>query len=513
MKKILLFLLFPISVFGQSFKTDLGRSLDGSKLRELFQEQPARLKLRHGSSMGLHTFFDTEKEIAYQGFGYSSGRRFEAGEFDNYINLHRTQLLSSEVELSEDQKIFIHGFLNFSNDFFILYSINDKRNNEERVYINQMSKEMVILGSPILLMTFEEKRDSSAPLYFTSSPDKKSFAVVREYQRRNVTENVLIKAFNQNFQELYKESIDVSSIQDLFVLKDVAISNNGRLYLYGGIDPRADNLFVFTGAKDKSVPFLLAYQPESKTVKEISIAEPEVKKYYSYKFFLTETNEPAALSVYKAGRKTAYTVSHIDDKTTTVDWQLKDVLSPAAVSAAKKGKSKRKFLKVVSFTQLLGGEYVASLETNFVTSSRTRYFSNSGAIILLGLEKSGEEAWERVINKHHKLPGTDLHSSHKAFANSSGLLLVYNDDFRNLASPPARRKVKKLKKTKKAVAVGVEVSADGKVEKFLLSGAPKGLVLDMYHFPKIKDKLYQFRLSSYKSFGRFETTYGKLELK
>lgn len=516
MKKILLLLFLPFSVLGQSFETQIGKIMDGSELRDIFQVQSSRIKLHSGSKMGRLSFFDAEKNIGYQGFGFSSRKGFEIGEFSNYIHLTGTRMLGSEVKITANQKVYIHGFLNITNDFFILYSVNDKENNEERVYVNQLSREMLMLGNPILLMTFEEKRDSSAPLYFTSSPDKKVFAVVREYLHRGVTEKIQIKAFDQGFNELYKTNIDVSKRQDLFVLNDVAITNTHNLYLFGRVDPRADNIIIFAGAKNKVVPYMMTYNAESEEVKQVQISEPDVKHYYDFKFFITEENEAVAVSVYSAGRAVGYSVYHISDQTLDKDWEYTGTLSPEAYSIARKYRSKKKFLEVVSFTKLLSGEYTFSLESNFQTANRTRSFSNSGSIILVGLNQKGSMMWEKIIYKHQRIPDTKLHSSHTAFATGSGLLIVFNDDAENLSLSPFLPKFKKLKKTKKAVAVGVEVNAKGEMKKFPLIGGQnrQGFVLDMYHFPEIKKALYQFRLSKYGGgmFGKFETAYGKLQL-
>jgi hypothetical protein len=514
MKKILLLLLLPLTVLAQSFDAHPGKILDGSELRDMFQTQPGRVKLRNGSSMGRLSFFDAVKGIGYQGFGFSSRKGFEIGEFHNYVDFTGTKMLSSEVEVSENQRVYIHGFLNITNNFFILYSVNDKGNNEERVYVNQLSSEMVMLGNPVLLITFEEKKDSFAPLYFTSSPDKKSFAVVREYLHRGITEKVQIKAFGQGLNELYKASIDVSKRQELFVLNDVAIANNHNLYLFGGVDPKADNLVVFAGAKNKAVPYMMAYSAKSKEVKQIEISQPEIKQYYDFKFFLTEDNEPAAVSVYKSGRAVGYSVYHLNNQSLDINWKYTGTLSPEAYSITKKYKSEREFLDVVSFTKLHSGEYTFSLESNFLTANNTRSFSNSGSIILIGLNQKGSMLWEKIIYKHQRIPDTKLHSSHTAFATDSGLLIVFNDDAKNLSLSPSRPKFSKLKKTKNAMAVGVEVNPNGEMKKFpLLKGQSwHGFTLDMYHFPEIKKELYQFRLSKYGGFGKFETAYGKLQL-
>lgn len=82
----------------------------------------------------------------------------------------------------------------------------------------------------------------------------------------------------------------------------------------------------------------------------------------------------------------------------------------------------------------------------------------------------------------------------------------------NLQLQPFQQKFKKLKKAKNGIAVGVEVDASGQMKKRLFAGVEKGFVLDMHHFPKINNTLYQFRLSRYSLLGKFETAYGKLQL-
>ncbi len=514
MKKILFLLLFPVALFGQSYDTQLGKILNGSDLGDIFQSQLGKVRLRHGSTMGKMVFFDTERNIGYQGFGFSPKKGFEIGEFNEYVDLTTTKLLSAEVGVGGDSKVFIHGFLNINNKFFILYSVNDKDKNEERVYINQLSRDMVVLGNPILLTTFDEKKDAYAPLYFTNSPDNKTFAVVREYLHRGITENIKIKAFDDNFNELINTTVDVSKTQEFFVLRDVAITDTKNLYLFGAVDPRAKNLVVFAGAKSKATPFLLAYHAKAKELRTIEIREKDVKQYYNFKFFLTEDNEPTVAAVYKKGRELGYSIYHLSNQLLSVDWKYSGTLSAAADAVAEKYKSDKEYIDIISFTKLLSGEYVVSLESNFITANKNRSFSNAGSIILLGMDQKGGMMWEKIIYKHQRIPDTKLHSSHTAFATSAGLLVVYNDNVENLAINPQNAKFKKLKKTKDAIPVGIEVSAAGSMKKRSLADGAHwtGFTLDMYHFPKIKQELYQFRLSKYGSFGKFETAYGKLQI-
>lgn len=512
MKKILLLLLFPLVVCGQSFETQVGKILTGGELRDLFQEQPSLMKFGNGSKNGRFSFFDSENSVGYQGFGFSARRGFEIGEFSNYIELRGTRLLSSEMEVSENQKVYIHGFLSLKKSFFILYSINDKANKQERVYVNQLSREMVMLGSPVLLMTIEEKKDYYAPLYFTSSPDHQSFVLAREFLHRGITEKVQVKAFNQDFKELYQANIDVSKRQDLFVLREVAVTNKHDLYLFGEVDPKADNLVVFAGAKSKAVPYMLAYQSKTGEVKQVAISEVEVKQYYSFKLFLTEENEPAVVSVYRDGRVVGYSVYHLSNQSLDVNWKYKGTLSAEAAKVVKKHKSEKEFLEVVNFSKLPSGEYVFSMESNFLTANNTRSYSNSGSIILVALNQQGSMLWEKIIYKHQRIPDTKLYSSHTFFNTAKGLLVVFNDDAENLQLQPFQQKFKKLKKAKNGIAVGVEVDASGQMKKRLFAGVEKGFVLDMHHFPKINHTLYQFRLSRYSLLGKFETAYGKLQL-
>jgi hypothetical protein len=423
-------------------------------------------------------------------------------------------MLSSEMPVSENQKIFIHGFLNIKNTFFILYSVNDKAKNKETVYVNQLSAAMVALGTPILLTTFDEQKAWNSPIYFSTSPDKKSFAIAREYVEKGVTERIEIKAFNQNFTELYKTSIDVAAMQDLFVLSNVAITDNKNLYLFGQVDPRADNVVVFTGARNKAVPLVMVYNAKSKEIKPIVIAEPGIKEYYDYKFFLTRENEPFAISVYRSGKEAGYKICQIDNQSLSVKWKYSGIISPEAKSIASKYRSEKSFLDVVSFEKLYTGEYIFSMESNYVTSNRNQSFSNSGSIILVGLDKQGSKMWENIVYKQTRIADTHMHSSHQTFATNSGMLIVYNDNIQNLALAPGLQKFDKLKGLKKCMPTAIEVNAKGEMKKhaFVKGGETEGFALDTNHFLEIDKNMYQFKLSKYGLFSKFEMAYGKLEI-
>lgn len=508
MKKLLLLLFLPFTLCAQSYDAQLGDMLKGNELREKFAEPPSRLQLKYGSTAGKFSFFDVKNKIAYQGFSTGAGKALHIGEFKDYVNFSETRFLTSEMEVSENQKVFIHGFVSASNKFYVLYSVSDKEKNKEFVYVNELSSKMKALGTPLLLTTFDEKKSYSSPIYFTSSPDKKSYAIVREYTDRGAADRIEVKAFSQHFAELYKTSIDVASMEDHLVLTDVAIGNDRRLYLYGQVDPRAKRLIVMAGAKNKAIPLVMTYDSKSQKIKQVQVGEPGIKEYYDSRFFLTPDNEPVVVSVYNAGRKVGYRVSHLEK-----GMSYSGLLTPTSEKLAKKYGGKGLFLTVKNLQRLHSGEYIFSLECNFIKTTKYSSYPVSGPVIFVGLNQQLDRLWENTLYKG-QLTRDGRANSHRSFATSSGLLVIYNENFENLSLEPSGAKAGNLIKQQQAMPVALEINASGEMKRYPLFKEQDmlGFTLDMNHFIEIEKGQYQLRIFRDPRLKQYETAYGKLEL-
>jgi hypothetical protein len=514
-KFLIIFILLPLKILAQTFETQMGKVINASEFRDMFEVTPSLIRLGPGSTFGKLSFFDTKSQTGYQGFNFGGKKEFQVGTFENYNEFTGTKVLRSEMQISEDQSVFIHGFLSISDKFFILYSVNDKKANEERIYVNQLSKDMLVMGSPLPLITFDEKKSQKSPIYFSQSPDKKTFVIAREYVHNGVTESITIKTFDQNFKEVYRTDIEVSGMQDLFVLNDVAITKNTNLFLFGTIDPRADNLVVFAASKNKAIPTVIAYEAKSGANHQIAVAEPGVREYYDYRFFLDEHNEPVVISAYNApGNAIGYSFAHISCSKLEVDWNTRGIISADADKIFRKYKSRREFVQVKDFTKLGTGEFVFTMENNYITSNNSGSFSNSGAILVSCIAPGGEKSWEKLVYKHQKFPGTRLHSSHHLLSTGEGMVLIYNDHQQNLQIAAGNPKFKRLKNFSKSIPVAVEIDSQGNLKKSALINGPDwgGYLLDIPNVLEIDPRLFQCKISKY-GFFKYDTAYGRIELK
>lgn len=212
------------------------------------------------------------------------------------------------------------------------------------------------------------------------------------------------------------------------------------------------------------------------------------------------------VAVFKSGKQVGYKVCHLGNQGLNHTGHL----SAKAKAMANKSASDARFLEVVEFHKLQTGEYVFSLEPNFIVSSRYGSYPVSLSTILIGLDQKGAQSWETLVHKFQAV-SDDRTPSHRSFVTDSGLVMLYNDHYKNLDRDPASHKIKKYTKARQSLPMALEVNAKGEMKKYPLSNQADltGFYLDMDHFAEIEKGLYQFKITKESRFN-YETTYGKI---
>ncbi len=115
---------------------------------------------------------------------YSGARYCEVGILNNYISLAGVKKLGAEFVDDPKEKITLLVFLHIDQLNYAIYSIGYEEPDEIQVYANQLSSEMVILGSPFKVATLKEIKDKGKNIFVITSKGNSSFLIGRVHETK-----------------------------------------------------------------------------------------------------------------------------------------------------------------------------------------------------------------------------------------------------------------------------------------------------------------------------------------
>lgn len=122
------------------------------------------------------------------------------------------------------------------------------------------------------------------------------------------------------------------------------------------------------------------------------------------------------------------------------------------------------------YTFLDGTSLVIAEQVHFLTQYSTSYGYEN--ILLIYLDMDGSHQWVDIINKNNSNSGTPIYSSFKSISNGEEIMLIYNDNARNLKSSESSFNAFKEEERDQALILAV-VTKFGDIKRYPLTNYMK----------------------------------------
>lgn len=95
---------------------------------------------------------------------------------------------------------------------YILYSLKFPKQDGFSVYVNEVSSDMVVLGSPIVLQNFKDLDTYGMNVYVSSSEGKKYILITRIFTAKSKeTQKLECKVIDESFAEVWYQRIETEN--------------------------------------------------------------------------------------------------------------------------------------------------------------------------------------------------------------------------------------------------------------------------------------------------------------
>lgn len=159
-------------------------------------------------SYSTSLFFDPVQKKTYSGFGFQ-GKAFYFGVLENYLKYTGVKKLTAE-NINEEVKL--NAFITLNKKMYILYSLKFPKQDGFSVYVNEVSSDMVVLGSPIVLQNFKDLDTYGMNVYVSSSEGKKYILITRIFTAKSKeTQKLECKVIDESFAEVWYQRIETEN--------------------------------------------------------------------------------------------------------------------------------------------------------------------------------------------------------------------------------------------------------------------------------------------------------------
>jgi hypothetical protein len=483
----LLLIIIPLSSFPQILEISSGEVLD----REQFKENEISYREMVIKNSSRNTFFDSLEKVAYVGMG-ARDKQYIFSTMKNYVTLAGTKVIRAEVPATEEMSR-IQGFIEKDKRRFIIHSTYNKTRQQETAYVNELSKDFTLMGTPLKLAAF-----SSAPTLIQSQ-NKKSFLLINIKSSKTSSELECV-VLDDNFNQLWKKSFIEPTLRKEENVYSVDLDNAGNLYYIS-----------YRESDDKKrYPLVKRYLWKDNESKDVTIQRTGAQ-IYACNLEIVDGKNVVVAGMYQEKKDVGYfftSLSSGDIKTPKIFFYA---LNDTYRSAAERQAFDPEYYGVRNIVKVPWG-YALSIECNLnvVKADYTMYLSSP--VYLAGLKEDGSKIWERTIFKVQTVLVNPYTHSHALMASGQHVWVLYNDHEWN-ASLPADQEDVRLFRAENVVVMAQRFDASGNVEKQIVkTGKPEEFSLYPRYVQKISDGLFHSQLTNLK-FRHFEFSYATLRIK
>ncbi|MEJ7644922.1 MAG: hypothetical protein WKF87_10025 [Chryseolinea sp.] len=466
-------LLCSEAAFCQSLEVQLGPMIDPKEIqREANLPRMVALAPFRSFSHSTTLFFDPIQKKAYSGFGFQ-GKAFYFGVLENYLKYSGVKKLTAE---NINEEVRLNAFIPLNKKMYVLYSLKFPKQDGFSVYVNEVSPEMVVLGSPIVLHNFEDLENYGMNIYVTSSEDKKYILITRIFNTKpKELQKLECKVLDDSFSEMWYQRIETENTGKELNVQSVKVDGAGNMHALVEFESRKLNK-----------PIVYSYFWKSKSLK---LFEPgfATGENFGTRLELLNGIEPYIVGLNDEQKQVKYFLARIDIKSQTLEKLASELMPEDFRKLSNFSLFETRHWGVMDIVTLENNTIVASIEAIVVDSKYGQHHSYNAYVY--AFRQDGSQIWSRIIQKKQiTLPGF---AGHILIPAKDNVFVVYNDASDNITKDADVAKVDVLN-AKNPMPVVQKIDASGKATKQQLTKVKEfeEYALNFQTLAKIEKGLY-----------------------
>lgn len=472
-------LLISTLTFSQKIKVTLGPVLDRKEVMKMM-DLPRVMIFRRSASAYFGHFFDTlsNKTISYVGF---SGKNLQFVLSDDYVKPSYSKPLVAEVgEEGEKETIHLISFVTLNKKLFIFYSVNFPKSDQFSVYVNEINKDFVAMGSPILIHKYSGLKKNGNSVSLQLSENTKYFLLYRDIETKGrEAQKFECKVIDINFAEVWNKTFELETMDKEENILDMDIDNSANLLVLSQKEkePESGPLLHFYGWKDK--------------VFKTARLGPTEGDNFGVRLEIVDGVKPYVMGLNKQKKNISCFVDRFDVASATLQHLSNTAMPEDFYKASNFNAFETKHWRVSDIVSLENHMLVASVEARLVVTQNGvprgyyTYFT-----FINGFSEDGSLKYQHTVRKMQGSADELIGLALISYKNS--VLAIYNDHPDNLELSPSEKKVKGYTGLKEAMIMVQQIDEAGKVTKYPLTTDPamKNWSLNLQALSKVKKKLY-----------------------
>lgn len=480
MKKIILFAicLATLHASAQSFKVKTGPVVVSKELMKMFELRKFAAISLEAAIPDAH-FFDLQSNRAFGMFAFAGNQYLT---YENYVMPGAVKSFYAEfVDDEKGAKVRILDLINHNEKLYVVFMQLDEARDEANVYVNETSRDLLVMGSPILVHKYRSVKDDGVNVDFRISPNSKHFLLSRQIDsRRRDPISFECTIVDAGFKEVTTQPLKTSFTNRDGYVKSMRVDDNGGFSL------------ITQNADDPDLrPMLYLYSPSSKKIISKQIG-PNEGTSFATRIAVINGTDPVVIGLNKQKKEVKVFMYSIDPATGEMTQKANQIMSPEFLKYHNDGAYKASSWNVTDVVTLDNGTIMANIEATLqITSSKGGVigYMSYNAFVLSFLPDGTIR-----FNTVYKIQRGGLYSQigSKLIAYKNKAFIIYNDDEFNLKKKPNER-VTTQYNGKSTMVVVQEFDADGKVAKYPLmkkTTATEDYAAQITGITKLKDNLY-----------------------
>jgi hypothetical protein len=447
---ILFILCLSISAYAQRLEVTVGPVVDAKQVRKDAGISKVMVVTPFKSfTYSSALFFNTQQKLTYMGFGFQD-KAFNFSIAKDYLNYTGIKKLTAE---SINEKVTLNAFITVGQKMYVIYSQKFSERDEFSVYVNEVSADMVILGSPVIMQNFKDVKKYGMNLTVMSSEDKKYILLYRFHETKSKEKQKLeCKVVDQSFSEVWYKLIETENMDKELYMKSVDLDNAGNLYA----------LMEYEVGK-VNMPMLYSYYWKTKSLKSATFG-PKEGENFGTRLNLLNGEKPYMVGLNENEKEVKYFIVKVNTQTQAIENLGATVMPEDFYKASKVRAFDTQDWRVSDMVSLNNNSIVASVEAIIVDPKYQIHHSYNAYVI--SFKENGSANWIKTVQK--KQAAINGLSGHILVPAGDNVLVIYNDDKENLLKKPEDTKVE-VYNSKNSVVVVQEIDAAGKVTKYPFS--------------------------------------------